>query len=64
MQKHNVNISGLIAGVKDAATPFAFFAPLSTWRELMPQTVTNRRDVSRYGVYRWKLLPHLADPER
>jgi hypothetical protein len=27
----------------------------------MPKTVINRRDVSRYGAYRWKLLPTLKE---
>lgn len=61
MQKHNVNKLGFAASIKAVATPFAFIAPLTPWCTLMPQTVTNRRDVSRYGVYRWKLLPILKE---
>ena len=60
MHKHNVNNSGFAAGVKPVVTPFAIM-PLTTWRALMPQTVINRRDVSRYGPYRWKLLSLLKE---
>ncbi len=60
MHKHNVNNLEFAAGTKPAASPFAL-VPLTTWRSLMPQTVINRRDVSRYGAYRCKLLPLLKE---
>ena len=61
MHKHNANNQDLaVCIIKNAATPFAF-SPLTAWFELMPQTVNNRRDVSRYGACRWKLLPTLKE---
>jgi hypothetical protein len=61
MHKHNANNFEFAAGKKPVAMPFALMTPLTTWCSLMPQTVINRRDVSRYGAYRWKLLPLLKE---
>ncbi|NOT64269.1 MAG: hypothetical protein HOP19_28975 [Acidobacteria bacterium] len=61
MHQRTANNFEQTAGIKCPTVPFAFVAPLTTWHALMPQTVINRRDVSRYGVYRWKLLPHLKE---
>ena len=60
MHKRNVNNFGFAASTKPAATPFVV-TPLVTWHSLMPQTVINRRDVSRYAAHRWRLLSLLKE---